>query len=109
MPEEPMDVLRQIVAADKAARRRVEKAGRDKENFDARLEKMSRSMQSRLEAENRRELDQIRAASEKETAEQLAQREQEQEREMARLQKIFAERRAEGVEKMFRMVVGLDD
>lgn len=104
-----MEILHEIVAADKAARQRVEAARQEKETFDERLEELSRELKEGLMEKTRRDVEAARQQAESSAAEKLAALDEECGEAMERMRRQFAQRKAAGVDQVFRMVVGLDD
>ncbi len=106
---EAMEVLHQIVAADREARQRLADARQESESFDRRLETLERelaeSAMERAEKDVAAARDASRAASEA----ALSALDQERATAVEFMKRRFAERKDEGVEKLFRAVIGLDD
>lgn len=104
-----MEALHEIVAADKAARERTENAEWEKDSFDERLRELGRTISEGAMERAQKEIDAARAQSESALARTLEELDRQCGEAMEDMKARFAAKKDEGVEAMFRMVVGLDD
>lgn len=106
---EEMQVLHEIIAAEREAREAVEKARRERADFDRSLAGLRRDMEARAEEKAREDIERARASVLKESEAALAQMQRQYEAEQAALESKFTAGRDVWAEQIFRMVVGLDD
>lgn len=104
-----MEALHEIVAADKAARERTENAEWEKDSFDERLRELGRTISEGAMERAQKQIDAARAQSESALARTLEELDRQCGEAMEDMKARFAAKKDEGVEAMFRMVVGLDD
>ena len=106
---EPLEVLHEIVEADKAARKRVADALQERESFTNRLEDLRREITETEMSHAREAIDAARLRAEESIETERAAILQECDENVRALKQRFEEKKDEGVEKLFRLVVGLDD
>lgn len=105
----PMEMLHEIVAADKAARARTDSAVREKESFDERLSGLKKEVGDGERRRVQKDIDAARAQSDAERDRRLEELDRQSEERMAHMRSRFDAEKQDCVEAMFRMVVGLDD
>lgn len=104
-----MEALHEIVAADKAARERTKNAAWEKDSFDERLRELGRAISEGAMERAQKEVDAARRQSESALARTLEELDRQCGEAMESMKARFAAKKDEGVETMFRLVVGLDD
>lgn len=104
-----MEALHEIVAADKAARERAENAAWEKDSFDERLQQLGHEISESAMERVQKEINAARRQSETALARTLEELDRECREAMEGMKARFAAKKDEGVEAMFRMVVGADD
>lgn len=104
-----MEALHEIVAADKAARERTENAEWEKDSFDERLRELGHKISEGAMERAQKQIDAARAQSESALARTLGELDRQCGEAMESMKAQYAAKKDEGVETMFRMVVGLDD
>lgn len=105
----PMEMLHEIVAADKAARARTDSAVREKESFDERLSGLGKEVGEGERNRVQKEIDAARARSDVERERRLGELDRQSDERMENMRSRFEAEKNDRVEAMFRMVVGLDD
>ena len=106
---EPMEVLHEIVAADKKAREAYDRALRRSQNLDGALNRLRGKLEAEAMDRAKRDVDEARTKALAEAQSAMDALEEQYRRELASLEERFQARREETVERMFRIVVGLDD
>ena len=104
-----MEALHEIIAADKAARERTEQAAREKDSFDERLKALGEEIGAGAMDRARQEIEAARGRSESAMSRTLEALDRECAAAMDTMKAKYTAKKDEGVEAMFRMVVGLDD
>ena len=106
---EAMEVLHEIVAADRQARQAYERAQSRNRDFDSNLDILRRRLENQAMDRARREVEQARTKALADAKSAMDGLEEQYRRELAALEERFLARRDETAERMFRIVVGLDD
>ena len=106
---EAMEALHEIVAADRRAREAFDEAQRRNQAFDGNLDILRRDAKNKALAQARRE---VKAARDKALADAQSAMEgleEQYRRDLAALTERVQAARETATERMFRMVIGLDD
>lgn len=106
---EQLQILHEIIAAERSAREDVQKARREKADFDRNLESLRRQLEAEAVTRAKADVEEARRAELSRVQSELEQLGAAHERELAALDSRFETGRDEWAEKIFRMVVGLDD
>lgn len=104
-----MQVLHEILAAERAARETVEKARRERVDLQRSLETICRDMEREASAAAQEEIERARRDVLKEAEAALEELDRRYESELSALEERAAAGQELWAEKLFRMVVGLDD
>lgn len=106
---EPMETLHEIVAADKAARMRCAAVRQENDGFDAKLENLRRELTETEMARAERDVAQARERSVAAAGETLAALDRQCEQALSDMEGRFTAEKDRWAERIFRMVVGLDE
>lgn len=106
---EQLQILHEIIAAERAARDEVTAARREKADFDRNLESLRHQLEAEAIARAKEDVEAARAEELSRVQTELEQLRVAHETELAALNSRFQAGRDEWAEKIFRMVVGLDD
>ena len=106
---EQMQILHEIIAAERAARDEVTEARREKADFDRNLESLRHQLETEAVARAKEDVEAARAEELSRVQTELEQLRAAHEEALAALDSRFRAGRDEWAEKIFRMVVGLDD
>jgi len=106
---EQLQILHEIIAAERSAREEVTAARREKADFDRNLELLRRQMESEAVARAKEDVEKARTEELSRVQTELEQLRTEHEKQLSALDDRFREGRDLWAEKIFRMVVGLDD
>lgn len=106
---EQLQILHEILAGECSAREEVLRARREKADFDRNLESLRRQLEAEAVARAKEDVEAARRVELSRVQSELEQLRADHERELAALDGRFAAGRDEWAEKIFRMVVSLDD
>lgn len=106
---EQLQILHEIIAAERSARDQVTAARREMADFDRNLESLRRQLEAEAVARAKEDVEAARAEELSRVQSELEQLRAAHEKELQTLEGRFLAGRDEWAEKIFRMVVGLDD
>ncbi len=106
---EAMAALHQIVAADRKAREELARAQHQSQTFDSKRDILCREMEEQAMAVARREVAAARSKAHTDAKNAIAGLKEQYERDLAALTGRYEAHKDETAERMFRMVIGLDD
>ena len=106
---EPMEVLHEIVAADRQARKAYEKAQDQSLAFDSNLDILRRKLENQAMRRAKGEVEDARKQALVDARSAMDGLEEQYRSQLAALTERYQARREDTVERMFRLVVGLDD
>ena len=104
---EPMEVLHQIVAADRQARLKIDRAQGENRAFDGNFDKLRRDLADQAMAQAEKDVVRAREEAIAQAGQQIEQLQAQFAVQLEELTARFQARREQTVEKMFRMTVGL--
>lgn len=105
---EPMEVLHEIVAADRKARLQLDRAQKENTAFDGNLDKLRRDLADQAMAQAERDVSRAREEAIAQAGQQIEKLQEQYARQLEALTARFQARREETVETMFQMTVGLE-
>ena len=103
-----MEVLHEIVAADRQARQALEQAQRQSMEFDGNLERMRQELKVQAMDRARADVERARKEAVAQAQSEIDALETRHRRQMKELSVRFEVEREKTVEKMFRLTVGLE-
>lgn len=106
---EQLQILHEIIAAERSARDEVTAARREKADFDRNLESLRHRLEAEAIARAKEDVEAARAEELSRVQTELEQLRAAHETELSSLDSRFQAGRDEWAEKIFRIVVGLDD
>ena len=106
---EQLQILHEIIAAEQSARATVTAARREKADFDRNLESLRRQLEAEAVARAKEDVETARAEELSRVQSELEQLRAAHAEDLRALEGRFQAGRDEWAEKIFRMVVGLDD
>ena len=106
---EQLQILHEIIAAERSAREEVMAARREKADFDRNLESLRRQLEDEAVARAKEDVEAARTEELSRVQWELEQLSAAHEEALRALDGRFRAGRDEWAEKIFRMVVGLDD
>ncbi len=104
-----LEILHEIIAAERTAREEVRQVRREQVDFDRNLESLRRRLEAEAVERAGEDVELSRAEELSRVQAELEQLRAAQEKELADLEARFTAGKDQWAEKIFRMVVGLDD
>lgn len=106
---EQLQILHEIIAAERSARDRVTEARREMADFERNLESLRRQLETEAVTRAKEDVEAARATELARVQSEMEQLRIAHESDLQRLDARFQAGRDEWAERIFRMVVGLDD